>query len=513
MPVHLDDRAAGAQGQSEGHPGLGRPREARRRRDHAEPEDLRRRALELPRRLGLRARQVGTATRRRRASCSPASTRTRRCWTPARAARRTTFVERGIGDVLIAWENEALLARRDARRRASTRSSCPSVSILAEPPVAVVDTVVRRKGTTRSRGGVPPVPLHARGAGSDRASTTTARAIRRSPRSTRRSSRSVKLFTIDEKFGGWKDAQTRFFAEGGIFDQIYQPGTLSAHGAALRKPIGAAGLRAHARLHARVPEPAGADPARGAVLRSRRRSRGAEFLAAVALAARARGVPALVRRGVRRGAASTRSSAWSSRGCWSATASRAAASSTRSSTCPSRCRPRSPGITLTTLLAKNGWIGALLEPLGIQVAYTPLGVTSRSSSSACRSWCAPCSRCSQDLEPELEEAAASLGANRFADLPPRALPGAVAGAGHRLRARLRARARRVRLGRLHLGQHADEDRDRAAADRHPARAVRLRGRDRDRGGAAGALVRAAARHQRAAALRHAAPRRRRRTTA
>ncbi len=96
----------------------------------------------------------------------------------------------------------------------------------------------------------------------------------------------------------------------------------------------------------------------------------------------------------------------------------------------------------------------------------------------------------EDLDPEVEEAAASLGASRLADRSrasscPRSLPGAA----HRLRAGLRPGARRVRLGRLHLRQHADEDRDRAAADRDQARAVRLRRGDGHRRGHAGGVVR------------------------
>ena len=99
------------------------------------------------------------------------------------------------------------------------------------------------------------------------------------------------------------------------------------------------------------------------------------------------------------------------------------------------------GITLTALLAKNGWLGRLLEPLGIQVAYTPLGVDRRARpSSACRSWCARVQPVLEDLEAELEEAAASLGASRWQTFRARALPGALAGARHRLRAGLRARA-------------------------------------------------------------------------
>ena len=83
--LHLDDRVAGAQGQSEGHQGLGRSRQAGRRGDHAQPEDVRRRALELPRRVGLGVAAV--PRRRRRCSTTWAGcSRTCRCSTPARAA-------------------------------------------------------------------------------------------------------------------------------------------------------------------------------------------------------------------------------------------------------------------------------------------------------------------------------------------------------------------------------------------------------------------------------------------
>ncbi len=77
LPVHLDDRAAGAQGKPEGDPGLGGRRQAGRRRDHAESEDLRRRALELPRRLGLRPRQVERRRGQGARTARAASTRTR----------------------------------------------------------------------------------------------------------------------------------------------------------------------------------------------------------------------------------------------------------------------------------------------------------------------------------------------------------------------------------------------------------------------------------------------------
>ena len=108
LPVHLDDRVRGAQGQPEGDQGLGRPGEARRRGHHAEPEDLRRRALELPGGLGLRAAQAGRR-RRRRATSSAAIYKNVPVLDSGARGSTTTFVERGIGDVLITWENEALL--------------------------------------------------------------------------------------------------------------------------------------------------------------------------------------------------------------------------------------------------------------------------------------------------------------------------------------------------------------------------------------------------------------------
>ena len=138
----------------------------------------------------------------------------------------TTFVQRGIGDVLLAWENEAYLALA-RRRRARSRSSSPSLSILAEPPVAVVDKVVDKKGTRAAGRGVPAVPLHAGGAGDRREAPLPAARRRRSRRSTRARSPQVKLFTIDEAFGGWQAAQKAHFADGGTFDQIYRPGAVA----------------------------------------------------------------------------------------------------------------------------------------------------------------------------------------------------------------------------------------------------------------------------------------------
>ena len=96
--------------------------------------------------------------------------------TGARGATNS-FAQRGLGDVLLAWENEAWLARKEFGAD-TFEIVYPSLSILAEPPVAVVDRVVDRKGTRDAGAGLPRVPLHAAGPGSSRRETTTARAIR-----------------------------------------------------------------------------------------------------------------------------------------------------------------------------------------------------------------------------------------------------------------------------------------------------------------------------------------------
>ncbi len=141
---------------------------------------------------------------------------------PAARGSTTTFVQRGIGDVLLAWENEAFLAINELGPDAFD-IVVPSLSVLAEPPVAVVDANVDAKGTREvatayleylyspvgqniaakhyyrpfSREGVDPAELE------------------RFP--------DLELVTIDD-LGGWEKVQPEFFGDGGIFDQIFQPG-------------------------------------------------------------------------------------------------------------------------------------------------------------------------------------------------------------------------------------------------------------------------------------------------
>ena len=158
--VHLDDRVPGAQGQSEGHQGLGRPGQARRRRDHAEPEDLRRRALELPRRVGV-GLAASTATAARSLDFLTRLFKNVPVLDTGARGATTTFVERGIGDVLIAWENEALLTLAQADTRSKFEIVVPSLSIRAEPPVAWVDKNVDQHGTRKAGRSLPALPLHA----------------------------------------------------------------------------------------------------------------------------------------------------------------------------------------------------------------------------------------------------------------------------------------------------------------------------------------------------------------
>ncbi len=134
----------------------------------------------------------------------------------------TTFVERGIGDVLIAWENEALLAIEQLGQ-GQFEVVAPSLSILAEPPVTVVDAVARRHGT----GAVAAEYL--RYLYSPEAQDLIGKHFYRptEPAAAAKYAAQfpkLELLSIDRDFGGWKKAQATHFADGGIFDQIYVPG-------------------------------------------------------------------------------------------------------------------------------------------------------------------------------------------------------------------------------------------------------------------------------------------------
>ncbi len=130
-----------------------------------------------------------------------------------------TFVERGIGDVFVSWENEAFLAIHELGK-GKLEIVVPSVSILAEPAVALVDKVVDKKGTRKA------AEAYLRFWYSPEAQEIAARNFYRpaDPKVAVKYERQfpkVGLFTIDEVFGGWQKAQREHFADRGIFDQIY----------------------------------------------------------------------------------------------------------------------------------------------------------------------------------------------------------------------------------------------------------------------------------------------------
>ena len=139
--------------------------------------------------------------------------------TGARGAT-VTFVERGVGDVLLAWENEAFLALKEFGRE-KFEIVAPPQSILAEPPVAIVDKVADKKGTRNAADAYLQYWYTREG------QEIAARNFYR-PRDAEVAKKyenafaKVELFTIDDVFGGWTKAQKEHFADGGIFDQIYK---------------------------------------------------------------------------------------------------------------------------------------------------------------------------------------------------------------------------------------------------------------------------------------------------
>ncbi|MCB4358853.1 sulfate ABC transporter substrate-binding protein [Quatrionicoccus australiensis] len=131
----------------------------------------------------------------------------------------TTFVERGIGDVLIAWENEAYLSLKELGPD-KFEIVTPSVSILAEPPVAVVDKIVDKKGTRKVATEYLNYLYSPEGqeiAGKNYYRPTDKKVAAKFAKQFA----NVKLFSIDKEFGGWTNAQKTHFGDGGVFDQIY----------------------------------------------------------------------------------------------------------------------------------------------------------------------------------------------------------------------------------------------------------------------------------------------------
>ena len=133
----------------------------------------------------------------------------------------TTFVERGMGDVLIAWENEVLLGAKDLGQD-KFDIVVPSVSILCEPTVSIVDKVVDKRGTRAVAQAYLEYlyspegqEIAAKRYYRPRSETIAKKYASQFPK--------VKLFTLSEIAGDWQKAQKTHFADGGVFDQIYQP--------------------------------------------------------------------------------------------------------------------------------------------------------------------------------------------------------------------------------------------------------------------------------------------------
>jgi sulfate transport system substrate-binding protein len=134
----------------------------------------------------------------------------------------TTFVERGVGDVFISWENEAFLAQKELGPD-KFEIVVPSLSILAEPPVAVVEKNAAKHGTTAV------ARAYLEYLYSDQGQEIAAKHFYRpsDPKVAARYAKQfpkVSLFTIDAAFGGWQKASKTHFQEGGTFDEIYRPG-------------------------------------------------------------------------------------------------------------------------------------------------------------------------------------------------------------------------------------------------------------------------------------------------
>jgi sulfate/thiosulfate-binding protein len=133
----------------------------------------------------------------------------------------TTFVQRGLGDVLIAWENDALLSLKEFGAD-KFEIVYPSVSVRAEPPVSVVDKVVDQKGTREVATAYLQYlyspegqEIAAQNFYRPRLPEIAEKYVKQFPK--------IDLFTVDDLFGGWTKAQKTYFDDGGIFDQIYQP--------------------------------------------------------------------------------------------------------------------------------------------------------------------------------------------------------------------------------------------------------------------------------------------------
>ena len=360
--------------------------------DHAQSEDLGRRALELSRGLGLWARSKFGGDEAKTKDFVAAiyknvpvldtgargSTMTFAAARPRRRAAR--LGERGLSGA------------RGIRRRQVRDRRCRRSSILAEPPVAVVDANVDAKGTRKVAEAYLEYPLFADGAGDHRQATTI---VRRKPdrvpaEDLAKLPAKIKLITIDDRFSAAGRRRSRSISPTAAFStrSTSRPSRLSMPTATslthlLRATAARSALQQRRasfrasdlalRLYACLSRPDRPDSARGAGPGAGRvglADSGVRVATEPRVAASLRadfGV-SLSRR------SSMSSSARSSPGCWRATAFPAAESSTPWSICPSRCRRRWPASRWPRSMRRTAGSARSLAPLGIKVAYTPLGI-------------------------------------------------------------------------------------------------------------------------------------------
>ncbi len=144
---------------------------------------------------------------------------------PGARASTITFTQRGLGDVLLAWENEAYLSLKESPGQFEIIT--PSLSILTEPPVTVVDVNARRNGTTEV------ATEYLKYLYSDVGQEIAARNFYR-PSNKEMAAKyadkfaQIELVTIDDVFGGWKNVSKKYFGDGGVFDEIYKPSAAPA---------------------------------------------------------------------------------------------------------------------------------------------------------------------------------------------------------------------------------------------------------------------------------------------
>ena len=134
----------------------------------------------------------------------------------------TTFVEKQIGDVLLAWENEAFLVLKEYGDQFEIVT--PSLSILAEPPVAIVDKVVDKRGTRKAAEAYLQY-LYSEDGQEIAAENFYRPRLQSVADKYKDQFKELNLLQIDQHFGGWKEAQTKHFVDGGVFDEIYTPGS------------------------------------------------------------------------------------------------------------------------------------------------------------------------------------------------------------------------------------------------------------------------------------------------